>query len=290
MKKLCVVLALVALLAGFCACEKEELGVYNPKLKINMIYSEEDGHYLQEQWTWDGDLLTKIDFYRKNGDIKNSNLYFYTDNRLVRIEDGDKHSDFEYEGKLLKSIKTYSGETLSETYELTYNDKKLSHIAIKKPSKNLSGSSFLPVFLPDGGRSLDDGSKAETYNFSSADVDLLWDGDNISHLKMKLARPDSIQKLTFSYIYDDKFNPMHGFLAIFPDHQMLNDSPQYSLFSKNNALTVSVTDEYDVFSKTKSYTYSYDYYKKYPTKVYSTFLNPENWREDSTLIYTYRYQ
>ena len=59
MKKLCVVLALVALLAGFCACEKEEWGVYNPKLKINMIYSEEDGHYLQEQWTWDGDLLTK---------------------------------------------------------------------------------------------------------------------------------------------------------------------------------------------------------------------------------------
>lgn len=290
MKKLCVILMSVFLFAGFCACEKDSWGVYNPKFKISKIYSEEEDHYLLEQWTWDGDVLSKIDFYRKNGDIKNSNLYFYTDNRLVRIEDGDKHSDFEYDGKQLKSIKTYFGETLTESYDLTYNNKKLSHISIQKPSKNFTGSSFLPFFLPDGGRSLDKGNKAETYNFSSADVDVLWDGDNISHLKMKLTRPDSIQKLVFAYVYDDKFNPMNGFLTIYPDHQLLNDSPQYSLFSKNNALTVSVTNEYDVFSKTESYTYSYDYYKKYPTKVYSTYLDPMNLEEDSLLIFSYLYQ
>ena len=295
MKRLCVFLIVAVLLAGFCACEKDNLGSYNPKMKISKIYSEEDGHYLQEQWIWDGDLLSKIDFFRKNGDLKYTYRYFYTDDRLSRIENGDEHTEFEYDGKLLKTISTYSGEQLVETYDLTYDNKKLSHISIQKPSKNFSGSSFLPYFLPDGGRSLEQyvsgqGEKAESYNFSSAEVDLHWEGDNIIHTKMKLARPDSIQKLTFSYVYDDKFNPLNGFLSMYVDHQLLNDRPQYCLCSRNNALSISITDEYDIFSVTKSFTFSYGYYKKYPTKVYSTFLNPESMREDSTLIYTYIYQ
>lgn len=291
MKKLCVVLTISVLLAGFCACEKDNLGVYNPKLKISKIYSEEEGHYLQEQWIWSGDQLSKIDFYRKTGDVKNTHRYFYSDNRLVRIENGDdEYSEFEYDGKLLTTIKTYSGEKLVETYELTYDNKKLSHISIQKPSKNFSGSNFLPYFLPDGGRVLGDGGKAESYNFSSAEVDFHWDGDNVINMKMKLARPDSIQKLTVSYVYDDNINPMNRFLAIYLDHQLQNDRPQYNLCSQNNALSVSVTDEYDVFSRTKSYTYSYDYYKKYPTKVYSTSPSTNHFGDDSTLIYTYIYQ
>lgn len=294
MKKLSVLFVSCVLMLGFFSCQKDNLGVFNPKMKINKVYSEADGHYLQEQWYWDGEQLHRIDFYRKNGDVNRTQRYFYENNMLSKIESGDEYTEFLYDGKLLTTINTYQKDQLMETYSLSYEKGKLSNMVVKKTTKEARNGSLLAWFLPGNGcewdsRVVSHGEKSESYNFSSANMDFQWDGDNVKYVKMKIDRPDSVQKLTFSYVYDDKLNPLNRFLGLYLDHQLLNDAPQYCFCSKNNTVGVSVTDEYDVFSDTESFTYSYDYYKKWPTKVYSTFVNRETMNEDSVLLYSYIY-
>jgi hypothetical protein len=295
MKKLTVVLIGFALMSAFYACQKDTPGVFNPKMKLNKIYSEEGTHYLLEEWTWTESTLSKIDFYRANGNLDDTHRYLYDEkNRLTRIEADNEYSEFLYDGKLLTTINTYLRDVLVETYKLTYNKNKLSHISITKPSKGMDNVGMLPFFVPGNADLIDSifpkkDSKIETYNYSSAEIDFQWDGDNVQYMRMKIARPDSIQKLTFSYVYDENLNPKNGFLMLLTDHSLINDRPQYVLCSKNNVLNVLVTNEYDVFSTTKSYTYSYDCYNKFPTKVYSTKIDNQTWEEDSTLIYTYVY-
>ena len=292
MKKLAVVLIGFALMSAFYACQKDPLGVFNPKMKINKIYSEEGVHYLLEEWTWNESTLSKIDFYRANGNLDDTHRYLYDEkNRLTRIEADNEYSEFLYDGKMLTTINTYLHDVLMETYKLTYNKNKLAHISITKPSKGMDNVGMLPFFVPGNADLIDSifpkkDSKIETYNYSSAEIDFQWDEDNVQYMRMKIARPDSIQKLTFSYVYDNNLNPKNGFLTMLTDHALINDRPQYLLCSKNNVLNVLVTNEYDVFSTTKSYTYSYDYYNKYPMKVYSTKIDNYTWEEDSTLIYT----
>lgn len=296
MKKLCIFLIGIALMTVLYSCQKEQLGVYSPKFKLEKVYAEEDSHYLLEQWTWSGTTLAKIDFYRPSGILNYTHNYQYDEkNRLTRIESGDEYSEFLYDGNLLTTINTYLRTKLIETYHLTYEKNKLSHISIEKPSKEMCGAGFLPFFVPGNPDVVEKyfptkNCKTENYNYSSAEVDFHWEGDNVQYMRMNLTRPDSVQHLTFTYIYDEKsLNPKNGFLSLLIDHALLPNQPQYLLCSKNNVLSVLVTNEYDVFSETESYTYSYDCYKNYPTKIYSTFLNRETWKEDSTLIYTYVY-
>ena len=109
-------------------------------------------------------------------------------------------------------------------------------------------------------------------------------------MKMTINRPDSVQKLTFTYVYDENINPKKNFFSLLLDHVLLNDEPQTFFCSANNAVGIYVTDTYDIFSETYSFTYAYDYYKKYPTKIYSTSLDEETFMEKKELIYSYEYQ
>lgn len=294
MKKLGLVFVVLFLLSSFYACEKDQLGIYNPKMKIDKIYNEKDGRYLLEQWQWNDKLLSKIDFYRSNESLKATHTYLYDENRLTRVQMEGSYSDFIYDGKELRTINTYTGSQLLETYQLSFKKDKLSHISIKRSAKGGTDSDLMSFFIPGSdhlslSRPSSSESKGENYDYSAAEMDFVWDGDNVQYLKMSITRPDSIQHLTFSYVYDDNMNPKHGFLSLYPIQSILNGEPQYQLCSKNNIVSVMVTDEYDIFSKTESFTYSYEYYKNYPTKVYHTFLNKETWMQDSTLIYSYIY-
>lgn len=295
MKKLSVFFIGIVLLSAFYACQQDQLGVYNPKFKIEKVYAEKDNHYLLEQWVWNGTTLDKIDFYRPNGNLNYTHQYQYDEkNRLVRIESDNQYSEFLYDGKQLTTINTYLRDQLQETYHLTFDKNKLAHISIEKPAKGTGDAGFLPFFIP-GNPDVAEAifptkdSKIESYNYSSAEIDFQWDGDNVQYMRMELVRPDSTQHLVFSYVYGKSLNPKNGFLTLLTDHTLLNDKPQYLFSSKNNALNILVTDKYDIFSETKSFTYGYDCYKDYPTKIYSTFFNRETMKEDSTLIYTYVY-
>lgn len=297
MKKLASLLMVMVLAILFFSCEKGTLGEYKPKMKIDKIYSETEPRYLKEQWTWNGDFLSRIDYFRRSGSVEYSQNYVYEGKRLARIEMDGQHSEFLYDGDKLTTINTYDGDRKVESYQLSYDKKKLSHVSIENDlqAKRCAVWSPLSLFVPVNQQistiSLaTSDSKREKYDFSNAEIDFVWDGDNVQYMKMQLTRPDSIQRLVFSYVYDQKLNPMNGFFILNVDHQMLNDQPHYTFCSKNNILSVMMTDQYDdVFSRTRSYTYSYDYYQNFPTKVYSTFVNIETLKEDSTLIYSYQY-
>jgi len=209
---------------------------------------------------------------------------------------GEQYSEFLYDGNKLTTINTYDGTRKVETYTFTFEKNKLSHISIEKDlsAKNFISGIPLSLFVPAdydvmGTIIPNNESKREQYNYSKAEINLIWDGDNVQYMKMQLTRPDSVQKLTFSYVYDQSLNPKNGLFVLFPERQLLNDNPSYSFCSKNNAISIFVTDEYDVFSDSKSYTYSYECYKKNPTKVYKTFIDKETGKPDSTLLYSYQY-
>ena len=296
MKKLGIFLIAVVAVFAFTSCEKDNLGVFNPKKKIAKIYTETNGHYLKEQWTWNNDQLQQVEYYRKTGDVDYTCRYQYEKGRLTRIETDDQHIDFVYDGKTLSSIEIYEGDQLIETYTLSFDKRKLSHISIQKSSKAASARTpDLLQFLSPGCespfdicRSVSD-AKREHYDYSAAEIDFTWDEDNIQYMKMRINRPDSVQNLTFTYVYDENINPKKNFFSLLVDHLFLNDEPQTFFCSANNAVGIYVTDFYDIFSKTYSFTYDYDYYKKYPTNVYSTWYDDEHLTQKRELIYSYEY-
>ena len=250
-------MAILAILA-LSSCEKENLGKFNPKWKISKVYSESDGHYLKEQWLWNDDQLHQVEYYRKNGTVDQTCRYLYENDLLSRIEMDDQHSDFEYDGKKLTSIKTYYGDQLMETYSLSFEKQKLSHISIRKSAKSVSEKTpdILQLFSPGCESPFDlcrsvKGVKREHYDYSTAEIDFTWDGNNVKDMKMTINRPDSVQKLTFSYVYDENVNPKKNFFSLLLDHVLLND--------------------------------------EYPTKIYSTSLDEETFMEKKELIYSYEY-
>ena len=297
MKKLSLFMMIMAMIFVFNSCEKDNIGVFNPKAKIVEIYSESNGHYLKERWNWNGDELHNVKYYKKNGDVDYTCHYQYEKGRLTRIETDDQHADFVYDGKTLTAIKTYEGDQLLETYTLSFDKRKLSHISIQKSSKAVfTETPDLLQFLSPGCESPFEicrsvaGVKWEHYDYSAAEIDFIWEEDNVKYMKMKINRPDSVQNLTFTYVYDENINPKKNFFPLLVDHLFLNDESQTFFCSANNAVGIYVTDFYDIFSKTYSFTYAYDYYKKYPTKVYSTWYDDESLTEKKELIYSYEYQ
>lgn len=292
MKNLGLFCAVIVAVFALSSCEKDNLGVFNPKAKINKIYSESDGHYLKEQWFWSDDQLRQVEYYRKNGAVDYTCRYQYEDGLLYRIVMDEQHTDFEYDGKTLTTIKTYYGDLLTETYSLSFEKQKLAHISISKSAKSVAGTGYdiLRLFSPELDTYLSKSdAKREHYDYSTAEIDFTWEKDNVKYMKMKIVRPDSVQNLTFTYVYDDNINPKKNFFSLLLDHTLLNDEPQTCFCSANNAVGIYVTDSYDIFSESTSFTYAYDYYKKYPTKVYSTSLDNETFTEKKELLYSYEY-
>ncbi|MBR4911635.1 MAG: hypothetical protein IKZ54_02180 [Bacteroidales bacterium] len=292
MKKLVLSIMTMAMIVAFVSCEKENLGVFNPKMKIYKVYNETDGHYLQEKWLWNDKQLHKVEYYKKNGDLDQTYLYQYENGLLSSIKTDNQHTDFEYDGKTLTTIKTYYGDQLVETYSLSFQKQKLSHISIQKSAKSAAGTipDILHLFSPELVTYLSKSdAKSERYDYSSAEIDFTWEKNNVKYMKMKIDRPDSVQNLTFTYVYDENINPKKNYFSLLLDHVLLNDEPQTFFCSANNAIGVYVTDSYDIFSESDSFTYAYDYYKKYPTKVYSTWFDDETLTEKKDLLYSYEY-
>ena len=294
MKKLGALIIGFALLSAFYACQKDQLGVYNPKMKISEVYSETGGHYLQEQWIWNGDNLSRINYYKKNGDLNYSQNYVYDGNRVVRIESDDLHSEFIYDGKKLSEIKTYRGEELLDTYVFSYEKDKLSHLSVNQQSKSVTVVDFLGCFIPGFDQLMAEKShfaeEKGAYDFYSAEIDFSWMEDDIRHMKAALSLQGVTRNWMFTYVYDENLNPKYNFLSLSVGQQIVNDNPVNLFFSKHNVTSIYVADrDASSSASAKSYYYSYDYYKKYPTKMYSMYVNPENNREDSVLLYSFRY-
>ena len=120
-----VTLITVAMMLVFASCTKD--GVYKPKKKISKIYETvqtdpNPERILKETWTWDGKLLSKVDY--GDGAVVS---FKYDKNQLVAITSGDSRSEFNYDskGKYIDNVKCYDDNDLIVTYTFTHNDKNL---------------------------------------------------------------------------------------------------------------------------------------------------------------------
>ena len=295
MKKLCAIIIGFALMSAFYACQKDPLGVYNPKQKISEIYEEVEGHYLQERWIWDGDKLIRINFYKKTGDLNYAQNYIYDGNRVVRIESDDLHSDFFYDGKTLTEIKTFEGEELLDTYVFSYEKNRLAHLSINQSSKSAAVGDLLALFIPgyeqlEAERVRLGEEKGNSYYFTSAEIDFVWKENDVQNMKTILSSPYGVKHYVFTYVYDENVNPRYNFLSMSVGQQLIAENPVNLFFSKHNVIGIYVTDEdLPPHLNTQSLTYGYDYYNKYPTKMYRTILDNEDYSVDSVLLYSFRY-
>lgn len=287
MRKLNVLFVVVAFVSVFCSCNKERLGEFRPELKIARIYDEAQGHYLREQWLWNGNQLARIDFYKQSGDVDYSQDYIYDGRRLQRIETDDIHSDFVYKEKILTGIETYYGDQLQDTYAFTYKKNRLDHLSITKNSKSITGNTLLDLFVPgfDCQATESASPKGDEYDYSSAEVDFNWVDDDIRSVKMTMRYPDKELQRVYSYVYDDGVNPKMNFFSLLADHQLMNNNPENLFCSKHNVKGMYVTvSENGQVVNSKSLFFTYEYYRKFPMKMYRSD------GYDTLLLVSYLYQ
>lgn len=278
----------MALLFVMGSCQKD--GVYNPKKKIDRIYysfsSSEDSwmntdKYLKEVWNWDKNLLKSITYYDEEGEKMFTESYKYEKKRLSEVTWGTNSKYIlNYDKKHISRIDYYSENTLSGTFNFTYDGKHLSEIEIislvNKGASSPMPAAIFRFFLPN----FDEQCATQLLNRinntksrkakESYTLKFEWDGKNIS--KITEVWDDDLSST--SYYYDDKTNPFKGLFDI--DEFYYTD-----IYSANNV--VKEISSYENEISESEYVYTYD--GKFPvTKSYSYH------DDDFSYSYTYYYE
>ena len=282
MKKTFALMTVVLVAAvAFTSCTKE--GQYNPKKKISEIVF--NSSYVEtisgititdtrkEVWTWNGDLLSFIDYYNSRGERLYTESFRYDDkNRIAEIHNSDQKLVFDYDDNLIDEITYYdSHNSIVEKIEFEHKGGKITSIMVEG-SDDYGQKSFNPLryFLPE--------DVAETVMKSASKgvthYTLTWTGKNIT--KMEASGQTNA---TWEFTYDDKVNPFKSLFDLF------NSGYAMMLSSNNVTRSVYTTDNE---RSTVDYTYVYD--GKYPVKkqyqtVYSGYFSnyPVN------CVYEYKY-
>lgn len=256
-KTLVSLLAVFAFTIVFTSCTKE--GQYMPSKKISEIVrvrSHKVGELVvssteSERWTWNGKVLSYIDYYNADGDRTRTALFRYDkDNRIEEVEVGVYSIKYDYDNNHLDDIEvvnTNSGAKVQEM-EFTYDGGKLATIDVKtNDGKGAESYLFNPLrfVVPENMAEMVMSQSAvkgtQRYTFT-------WTGNNIT--EMTDGRGNSVK-----YSYDKNTNPFKGFLNVeqtFDLTYSANNVIRQELYD-NGALTVL------------DYEYVYD--GKYPTRV-----------------------
>ena len=156
MKKLAFCAAVLAILCLMSACSEKE-GVYSPKKKIAKVYQASTNIYgfheevsgewfydtnsspktLAEDWTWDGNKLSKITFYEtgsvvSKGEVSDMFTFTYDGKQVTRIEGYDQYMTISYDGSKLKQVQIFDKEDndLDGTLEFVHDGKKITKINV----------------------------------------------------------------------------------------------------------------------------------------------------------------
>lgn len=263
--KFSLLTALVALFVvfTFSSCDKDEAGIFNPKQKISKIYYKDynDQEYLQEEWTWDGDLLTKITYFDQ-GVQEGFENYEYIDKKLNKVIDNYLYySIYTYDGKYYSKIEYFNPDgTLLSDIVFQYTNEKISQMAITsyvqtKEFYTMLKRSFIGKLLP--AKEMDQLVQAIKMNQSenaksTTNVVFVYDGDNISSLTVG-------NYITTFTGYDTYLNPVFNF---FPFRNFYEETYP-SVVTKNNPGTMTTSfSGVDVVT-----TYTYTYEGDYPTNI-----------------------
>lgn len=258
-----VTLVAVAMMFVFASCTKD--GVYKPKKKISKIYEtvQTDPNpekVLKETWTWDGKLLSKIDY--GDGDFV---TFTYEKNQLTAINDGDRRMELNYDskGKLIDNIKVYYDNVLVMTYTFQHDKNLISSYTMEYAGGDIDKAKCARLVENVFRFIAPEAAKNEAANYVKAaesnlkgntyTVEFTYDGKNVSEQLVKKAG----KEIHYTYTYTNYKNPFYGLLM----------GMDIDLLSKNAPATCvrTVTDmpEYQY-----SYTYKAD--GKVPTQVTET--------------------
>jgi len=288
-KVLYTALALLLVSAVFVNCQKD--GIFNPKQKISKVSQPLDGITLRlEEWTWEGDLLSRISYFHRDTIVKNKVYYFYEKKQLVRMEYADfSYCTIKYDGSQYSEINFFTQfERNTSTLKFTYEKKKVSQIVETRyanPQKSMGDaenklmSAFFPKIVLEA---MDKHMSKTALQKANEDVvlthKLTYDdkGDNlkewrISQTLISKVGESMLTKLRETVLtydsYDDKVNPYYA------------SSPAgegYAAFYKNNPTKVTFNmyeDNLPIAGSTDIFNYTYQYDdKKYPTEVIGRHL------------------
>ena len=216
----------VALCLLFVGCEKE--GIYNPSKKIRRIYEQPQSSMkqLSQEWTWDKNLLTKVDYYYGNQLSYTENYKYDDKKRIIKVEDY-KYGDYytvTYNDNVYSKVEYFWDNKLVESYSFSYENKKVSRIVCiffndyKSGKSNGFISQIIPMNIIEKIKGNMQKAGAST---STVTLNIKYDGNNVSEIE---TMEDGFVERTSFENYDSKTNP---FYSSFP-------LAGASVFSKNN--------------------------------------------------------
>jgi hypothetical protein len=272
MKKSLLILAAIAIVCAFSACDKE--GVYHPKKKIVKIYEQQGGQSkeLTERWTWDGRNLSKI----SNGTDSYYRKFTYDKNRIKKITWSDgEFFVFSFDGNFIKKVEYHgaAGE-LYATYNFTHTKKKVTTLTIEEYDYDITAknkkdmAATLRLFLPEQ-TAEDIVTKKRPASLAKGETtttiyEYEWDGDNIQTMTVSEISENYSYTREVTYTYDKKTNPYYNFFE------------SYATSKNNVTLAEGVYVETNT-GNTVSYTYTYEYDITYdgnwPTEILSMYRN-----------------
>jgi len=270
---------LLTLCVSFNSCQKE--GVYNPKQKICKIYTEvEDweGKFLLQEWTWDKDLLIKIDNWGltfEDGEdypeIYGTDHFYYEKKRLIKIDHGDGfYSKISYNGSDYDKMETFDNSgsiVMSASY--TYKNNKVSNISLTLKTEGVFEktvqaklfSFFLPKeLISKTFKSFENTKKSNGIDEMNINLDYTFHGDNIKVIDVLYSYMGinfATAKVTY-VSHDTKQNPFYKKfqMVVVPNAGI----GMVNLESKNNPLEVVTTysEELEIETITVKFSYTYD--------------------------------
>ena len=258
-----VTLLVVAMTLLFASCTKD--GVYKPKKKIAKIYQtdmtipQNAEKILAETWTWDGKLLSKIEYF--NGDIAN---FSYEKKQLKSITNGENRTELTYDGKLIDNMKMYHNDELEWTYTFEHGDKNriTGYTVERNTSKGNAAKNFCLVenafrfLVPEiATNEAIEYVKAATSNQKGKDnytVTLTYDGKNVASKTIKYEDATTGE---VTYTYTEYLNPFYGLLT----------NEENNATSKN--AVASAVEKVPGLSGNYTYKYTYKIDDKFPTQI-----------------------
>lgn len=264
---------------------------------------------IAEKWNWDGKKISTIELYEPDIDEGSSELFAtvrfeYDGKRIAKVytpfgSSGDVDIEFTYvyNGKRIEKIQAsymgmtmdflgfiYDGDKLSEIhyYAESKNNKSLNtkQMRVFDRLSNLILRSYVPGYemSPKVKKIIDN---AAISNSPQKDVSgsyvirVMWKDNNIS---MMVADGESIL-----FSYDDKNNPLHGFLPLMNMPILFEDLNGCLVFSENNITRVTVGNEEFI------YTYTYD--GEWPlTRTQTETISESDIRGSYSSVFHYEYK
>lgn len=297
MRKL--IIAVLALMTFLTACEKEYLGTFSPKKKINKIYVKSGSNtILSEEWTWFNGLLLKIDHYKDNGkEIDYTVEYKYDGTRVSEVVSKDEKVQYHYDGKQLSSMDYFYKNIYMESYNFEYSkDGKPEKILFTIENAQNDGKRHLSPLgnLDPAGDAAEIlvGESGAKGGETTGEIKMDWDGGNIIKASILRYAEQSLSEdptITYNYTYDKQKSPFAGLMS-YKINNIFDETSVNGNFDANNVMSTHRTVYKDNLHRyrTESWTYEYEYKNKFPVSRKGTYTDPDGHsRKDSEYTITY---